>query len=694
MSFRNRARVASLGVALCLALISQAQAGESSDEKELLNLSLDQLMQADVLEGAAKYPISLEDAPAVMDVITAEEIREIAPRDLTDLLAQLPSLVVENDRVQPRVTVRGTAIPGDATTRILVLVDGHVLHEHWNGTSPLYALIGVAPSQIKRLEVVRGPGSVLFGSSALWATVNIVTRDGSEIGGAQWQGAVEPEGDAMRWAMSLGKRRKDSDLAVHVQQIQSAGDRMNFRDREGIYRGASDAEAALTGRIRWQWRDLVTVTLASADRTDHVPHEWYQSLRGRDENRYRETASQAELALTVHPRPNDRLELRFMTDAYRGRWYTVYADSLSRQGWGVWVDDGTDRNVAGELTYVAVQGDRVRGAFGLRARQVEVLQHSGQRTIDENDWTGEGDVVPLDARTHRFTVLNAYATAQLRFSNRVQGFGGALLNRTLGVQRLTPKAGILVDAGRGMRLRAMAGDGFRTPSVYERTYTDGMSYVANPDLRAETVRTYEVALTQTLGARARGDGRVLPTFTLTGYHNDLESLVSLAEIPKAETIYARSADYADTLYQYVNLGAVRTRGLELSAQHLRWGRWRGSAHVAWQHAHDEHANDLPNSPGWTGGARVSRTWGVWLAGLEGRYLGPRLSYAGHALNGFATFHLQLGWQRPDGGAEARLRVDNLFDARGEVALYQPDFSPLETIPTEGRRVSAQVTARF
>jgi iron complex outermembrane receptor protein len=679
-----------LALGAALSGLGAARAGDG----DLLNLSLDQLLQVQVLEGAAKYPIALRDAPAVMDVITADEIRDLAPRDLADLLSQLPSLVVQNDRIHPRLTVRGTSIPGDETTRILVLVDGHVLREHWNGSSPLSALCGVAPSQIERLEVVRGPGSVIFGSSAVWATVNIVTRDGADLRGAQWQGSVEPADRSLEWAMSWGRRRAGSDLAVHLWQIRSTGDRRAYRNELGEYDGASDAEDAISGRLRWQWRDWLSLTLAHADRTDHVPHEWYQSIAARDENRYREKLSLAEVGVRLHPRAGHELQVKAFADAYRGLWYLIYPDELSRSGWGLWMDDGADRNLGGEITYVAVYGDRLRGALGLRARQVRVEQHSGQRTPDESAWTGDGDAVPPESQVRRFGVANTYATAQLRLTGRLQGFGGLHLHRSDGEQRVTPRAGLLVDAGRGLRLRLMTGEGFRTPSIYERYYNDGLSYIANPDLRPETVRTYEVSLSRTLGPAARDEGSVPPTLTLTGYHNDLRSLVSLVEVPRAATVYARSEGYADTLNRFENLGAVRTRGVELSAQHLARGPWRGSAHVSWQRAKDESGERLDNAPTWIGGLRVSRTWGAWLAALEGRYLGERSSYAGRTLGAFATWHLQVGWRETASGSSVRLRVDNLLDARGEVALYQPDFAPLETIPSDGRRVSVQVTTRF
>ena len=691
---RDRSGRVRLGILLLAAtgLLMSHESAQAGDD-ELLNLSLDQLLQVEVLESAAKYPISLDDAPAVMEVITAEEIRDLAPRDLGDLLAQLPSLVVQNDHINERLTVRGTSIPGDETTRILVLVDGHVLQEHWNGTSPLHALNGIGPSQIKRLEVVRGPGSVIFGSSALWATVNIVTQDGGDLKGARWQGSFEPVSRTVQWAGSWGQHRRDSDLAVHLLQIRSRGAQLRFDEGEGAYDGASDAEEAAAARVRWHWKNA-TLALAHSDRTDHVPHEWYQSMRARNENRYREMTTQAELALHTRPWRDHELRLRAFADAYRGRWFTVYADTLSRQGLGFFLDDGKDRNAGAEATYVLVQGDRLRGAMGASARWLEVEQHSGQRTADESDWTGDGDVVPPEARVHRFSVLNAYATAQVRVTGRVQTFGGLHFDRTSGEQRLTPRAGFIVKGGHGVRLRAMMGEGFRTPSIYERYYTDGFLYIANPKLTPETVRTLEVSLSKTLAGANRADGALAPTLTLTTYRNQLESLVSLVEVPRAATAFSRDAAYADTLMQFANLGAIRAQGVEASAQHLAWGRWKGSAHVSRQSVRDEQGRGAPNAPTWTGGLRATRSWGPWLTGIEGRYIGNRKSYAGRELDGFMTLHLSLGWRQLDGRAEARLRIDNLLDTAGQVALYQPDFAPLETVPIDGRRVTAQFTARF
>jgi hypothetical protein len=71
-----------------------------------------------------------------------------------------------------------------------------------------------------------------------------------------------------------------------------------------------------------------------------------------------------------------------------------------------------------------------------------------------------------------------------------------------------------------------------------------------------------------------------------------------------------------------------------------------------------------------------------------------MSYAGRELAPITTLHLQVGWQPRGGRSDVRLRVDNLLDSPGDVALYQPDFAPLETVPIDGRRLSVQVSTRF
>ena len=85
------------------------------------------------------------------------------------------------------IEVRG--IRTSLSEKILVMIDGHSLNRNMNGSSVLYNMAGSLPVEnIRQVEVVRGPGSALYGNSAFVATINVITRNAEEINGLELKG--------------------------------------------------------------------------------------------------------------------------------------------------------------------------------------------------------------------------------------------------------------------------------------------------------------------------------------------------------------------------------------------------------------------------------------------------------------------------------------------------------------------------
>ncbi|MEW6749354.1 MAG: TonB-dependent receptor plug domain-containing protein [Candidatus Latescibacterota bacterium] len=178
-------RLVACGLALCLAgLGTILLAAPGGAQEDVEDLSLDALLSTQI-STAAKYAQTAGEAPASVWVVTAEDIQRFGYRTMADVLQGLCGFYGSYDRNYEYLGARGFGRPTDYNNRILLLVHGHSLNENFYGSAPIGSHLALDLDAVERVEVVRGPGSVLCGTGAMFAVVNIVTRKGRHADGAR-----------------------------------------------------------------------------------------------------------------------------------------------------------------------------------------------------------------------------------------------------------------------------------------------------------------------------------------------------------------------------------------------------------------------------------------------------------------------------------------------------------------------------
>ncbi|HSA23250.1 MAG TPA: TonB-dependent receptor plug domain-containing protein, partial [Myxococcota bacterium] len=152
------------------------------DEPQDFNdLSLEELLGIPVGVATRSTTQSVRESPGILTVITREEIRRSGARDLQDVLRLVPGFQLGADVMDTVLLgVRGLWA---AEGKVLILLDGHEMHE------PMYTNAQLtnrfSAELIERLEVIRGPGSVVYGGAAELAVVNVITVAGAGLEGAE-----------------------------------------------------------------------------------------------------------------------------------------------------------------------------------------------------------------------------------------------------------------------------------------------------------------------------------------------------------------------------------------------------------------------------------------------------------------------------------------------------------------------------
>ena len=178
LSFANR-RAFVLFALLAVPAVARAQ-------QQLPELSLEELMRIDAgrVFGASERIQPVTEAPASVSFITAEDIARYGYRTLADILRGVRGMYVTDDRNFSYLGARGFAKPGDYNSRILLLVNGHRVNDNVYGQAEIGAEFGMDPAMFERVEIIRGPASSLYGDSAFFAVVNVITRTGASLAGA------------------------------------------------------------------------------------------------------------------------------------------------------------------------------------------------------------------------------------------------------------------------------------------------------------------------------------------------------------------------------------------------------------------------------------------------------------------------------------------------------------------------------
>ncbi|MCU0450838.1 MAG: TonB-dependent receptor [Bernardetiaceae bacterium] len=203
-----------------LGLVTQPAQGQDTLTAKILKAQARDLLQIDTLREdivaiAGIREQTLEEAPSIVSVITQADISAYGYRDLADALRAVAGFELGLDVSQ----IIGVGFRGiwAHEGKMLVMLNGMMLNDLAYGNMNL---IGTLPlHMVDRIEIIRGPGSALYGGLSGVATLNIITRRGSQLNGIELNGnlgQVGQGGFARYGNLSAGTRYKDFNLAVHA----------------------------------------------------------------------------------------------------------------------------------------------------------------------------------------------------------------------------------------------------------------------------------------------------------------------------------------------------------------------------------------------------------------------------------------------------------------------------------------------
>lgn len=618
-----------------------SDSGEKQRLQQLLTLDLTQLLDV-VVTVAAKTEQTVAKAPSSVTVFTRREIDHMGITNLGELLDFVPGF--QTFRLGLNGDTQGFQVRGNPmlpvfTRDVLVLVDGRRLNGSHSGGAVLYNPY-LNLDNARQVEVIRGPGSALYGSNAFLGVINIVTLDDRNR-------LLARGGTAERKEMALNGAWRGAGWRGSAF-ARAAGDQgMGFDglvDRFGRQGRARDARRGADVDLKIQKGDFE----GFLRHTQRWSRGFVDSEYLGDNGINRSESEQSSLAFRYEHIFSDRLSARLSGGYTRSQLFFLadvgeYTLQGAPERFGLLLENDAV-NLEGDLEWRFGKDRRLQAGL-----TVENTGNTDNALLE----TGPDGGIRYLRGAEGFTenrdrdIFGLYAQWQQRFLTNWEWVAGVRYDHYSDFgDTLNPRGALLVDLPWKDRLKFLYGQAFRAPNLADLTLNVGNSK-GNPDLRPEKVETLELAYVHTA---KYGQGIV------TLFRNHVTDRIAI------------EPDASGQFFAY-NQGQLDRTGLEWEVSLKPAPDWLLRA--TYTHIFEGRER---HAPGHFGSLIANRQWGVWNFNLNTTYQGPIPSLEQPRNTWVANASVRYQWNR-------RLSLQatgrNLTD---QTILDPPEF----TAPWQGK----------
>jgi outer membrane receptor for ferrienterochelin and colicins len=523
---------------LCICALS---ASVYADEKpkntaplDIYNLSLTELSQVQI-SIATGNSMSLDKAPATASVIYAAEIEAMGARNLDEVLASVPGIHVSLSslsRLDSVYSIRG--VHTGFNSQVLLLLNGVPVQSILQGGHP--TMFRLPSASIARVEIIRGPGSAVYGADAYAGVINVITKDAAAIAGTQVGARTGSFGSRELWLQSA-TQWNDVGIALNVAYQETDGDssRRVSEDFQTSLDNLLNTQASLApNALSTRYQVLDTHLALHGERWQVNLWNWLSTNAG--------VGAGAAQALDFNGYDDNHLMMADATYHFNSsaawdnsiRFSHVYSDHATRFDLfpaGASLPIGSDGNInfaspvgvvnfpeglkgnPGQITkdtqlelvamYSGWESHRMRFSLGSRYHSFDgnETKNFGPGVLDTSPLPGAVDGTLTDlantphiyignsSRSIRFLSVqdewqlhkNLALTAGVRYDN-YSDFGGTT----------NPRFALVWAASENLTSKLLYGSAFRAPSFSELYFKNNPVSLGNPDLKPERIDTLEL----------------------------------------------------------------------------------------------------------------------------------------------------------------------------------------------------------
>lgn len=594
---KKQSRKATLrALALLIAACGAHSLGFAAEAQESTSFEVSQDLQDYTIESdereiivtASRTEMEVKDSPNSVQVINRTEIENSKAQNLQDLLRSTLGVTVSEDGMGGNSIM----IRGFDATRVVLLIDGRRISVD-PGSPNQRELARMRMDDVERVEIVKGPGSAMYGSDAMGGVINVITR-------APKEDRVEVSYEK-RIYQDYGSAGEDIGVYFSAKQrgsfswTLSAG--QNYRDELELEKGVSEKnygkEIPISFKGIWQ---LPNDGKIQADiryrkeemKSDNSPKKTYY-----DNDRW-------DYSLEYTGK-NEKMDWQLRAYySFYDKNYDVYQGSKHSSF------DKTKRKIAtieGKTSILLGEEHKLTTGFDITRDEVE-----GTRIF------GKGKPITSDGLTgflakQSITKYAAYIQDEWAPSDKWLVIPALRLESTdeFGTE-VTPKIGATYFYRPDLRVKMSYAQGYRIPSMTELYHDFRMGttqMVGNPDLDPEKSQSYEIAVEKDWKKHS---------VKAAYFYNDVDDLISRYQFKKVGPIKYNT---------YRNVDNAEIQGVEISSEHKIAESWSMNLGYSYLKAIDKDTKQrLEERPShqYVIGVRYQKKNSPWSVGLDGNYL--------------------------------------------------------------------------
>ena len=585
------------GVALMVCLLCAGTASKAEDKIEDKNGGLQQMSLEEILNVkvtvASRTETSLTDAPSVVSVITAEDIRRMGARDLRDVLRTVPGFELGIGVFgYPEFGLRGVITP--STEKIRILLDGLPVNENLEGSGT--AVFGdLTLDNVERIEIIRGPGSALYGTNAFVGVISIITKAPPPSGGATtvtaragsfhtkegsvltgWSGPKFRFSAFLHYLNTEGPRSPIAQDAHPVPSLSLAGTTAGHTD---------EFRKKLTAQVKFELGSFYFHgAFVDARKGPYIGANWVVNAHS-EAHPYQ---AQGEVGWTLRPTENLLIEPKIYELRYKAdNLWNLYPDGFPpTYSKGLYTRNGATQDIL---------GSEIRATWTLPREHKVVLGVSAERerlyalvnTLNVPGFGPENmfDAGPIVRGAPSRTLTSAYLQDQWGITRTLGLTAGLRLDHYSDAgTKTTPRMALVWSATSALNFKAMYGEAFRAPTFVESyLYVAVANYFGREDNKPEAIRTMELDASYRFGDRA--------LWRINLFHNRIKDLISFVPITGGGLEYKNVSGetvvkgietevkikISDSFSAFLNYSSQSGRN-EATGESLRGtANWRGNA---------------------------------------------------------------------------------------------------------------------